>query len=219
MILPVTTDIDYAVNIIRQGRVCAFPTGTAYGLAADTQQGFALQRLKNLKQRPAEKSFTVCMKETLLDRYVIISDLERQIMQKLQGQSVTVLLRPQDNLAHLAREGRVGVRLIDHPVMRQFVEALSVPVTATSANSAGQPSCYDPECIVAAFPSRTDETTYNLSLGAIIDGGQLPESKASTIIRINQAVNRLEIVRPGALSAKRLASLAAGYGFTVVTGA
>ncbi len=216
MRIPVTTDIDYAVNIICQGRLVAFPTGTSYGLAADGGQGFALQRLINLKKRPADKSFTVCLNETLWDRYLILNEIERGIMTALQGQRVTILLRPQAALAHLAQEGRVGVRLIDHPLMQKFIDVLPVPVTATSANISGQSACLDPACILATFPGQADDTTYDLSLGAILDGGKLKESLPSTIIIIHQDESRIEIVRSGALLTAKLQWLVASYGFTVV---
>jgi L-threonylcarbamoyladenylate synthase len=205
MRIPVTTDIAYAADIIRQGRVVAFPTGTAYGLAVDALQGFALQRLRNLKQRPEEKSFTVCIRPDLWDDFVQLSNVERQLMQALHGKSITMLVTAQKPLHHLAQAGRIGLRLVDHPLMQQFVESVSVPITATSANLSGQPSCFSPQAIETAFPLVADGTTYTLSLGAILDGGTLPERAASTIMCVNRDGATAEIVRVGVVSANELA--------------
>ncbi len=207
----ITTDISKAVASITKGRIVAFPTGTSYGLAADTQQGFALQRLRNIKQRPGEKTFTISMKEELWPTFLDMSKIEKEAVETLRGLAVTILLRPQPNLYHLAQDGLVGLRMIDNRLMKNFLDAVNVPVTATSANISGQPACFSAQAVEQVFTGKRDETTYDLSVGAILDGGQLPNVASSTIIQFDTARQKISIKRPGVVTPTVLAQLLPNY--------
>lgn len=211
MYAPITSDIQAAIATIKSGRVVAFPTGTSYGLAADALQGHALQRLRNLKMRPQEKTFTVFMQPALWHTYLNLTSEETDFLQAHDNQAITLLVEPRQPLMHLQQQGRLGLRVIDHPIMQALAESLNVPLTATSANVSGQSACHDMVCLAKSFPGKlTNElltvhedheprgsagTTYDLSLGCILDGGTLPPSKPSTIVKLEG--HHPIIVRPG----------------------
>lgn len=189
------TDISQAVSAISEGRVVGIPTGTSYGLAVDALQGNALQRLRNLKKRPQEKTFTVFVRKDLWDLYFDLSHDERAILGTYDNSALTLLATPREKLSHLAQDGRVGLRVIDHPLMQQLADAVDVPLTATSANVSGMEPCCDAECVAKSFPWNIDETTYDLSLGYVLDGGVLASGRRSTIVRLNQ--DGVAVVREG----------------------
>jgi L-threonylcarbamoyladenylate synthase len=170
-----TTNIDDVAQFIVQGRVVAFPTGTAYGLAVDALQGHAIQRLRNLKQRPQEKTFTIFLDQSLWDEYLDITNEEKNLLTRYANTALTVLVKPKESLMHLAQDGVIGLRVIDHLMMRDLAERAQVPLT---------------------FPGRIG-TTYDLSLAAILDGGDLRQGTQSTIVKIKNG--NLEIVRQGSL--------------------
>lgn len=204
----ITEDIGRAARFIAQGRVVGFPSGTSYGLAVDALQGHALQRLRNLKRRLEEKTFTIFLRQELWEEFLAITSEERQILTQFERQTLTLLVTPQENLRHLAREGRIGLRAIDHPLMAALASVVDVPLTATSANVAGGEPCFDIDCILKKFPgllNPTDPaiapagpTTYDLSLAAILDGGELPKRQPTTIACIERGA--VKIIRPGLLS-------------------
>lgn len=197
MHIPQTSAVSQAVQVIRQGRIVAFPTGTSYGLAADCQQGHALQRLRILKNRPADKTFTIFLLSKLWDHFLEFTASERKIIASLEQKPVTVLIRPKKSLAHLAQAGVIGLRMIDHPLMNKLAQAFAGPLTATSANRTGQPPCFDSACIQTTFKNpQADGATYDMSLGCILDAGPLSPCLPSTIIKITN--NNLEVIRPGA---------------------
>ncbi|MFH1354339.1 MAG: L-threonylcarbamoyladenylate synthase [bacterium] len=179
-----TQDIKAAVFAIRQGRVVAFPTGTSYGLAADVLQGHSLQRLRNLKQRPDGKTFSIFLTPSLHGKYLKLTDDEERYLAENTNQPVTLLVKSKSSLEHLARDGLIGLRIIDHPLMQELADAAGVPLTATSANISGRPPCYTPTCVLDNFPGKLDATTYDLSLALILDGGQLPHRPTSTIVKL-----------------------------------
>lgn len=208
--IPLTQNVAQAARLILAGRLVAFPTGTSYGLAADTQQGWALQRLRNLKMRPTAKTFTVFMNAELWDKFLLLRDEERQCLKKMAQQPLTLLVRPAEELSHLAHQGLIGLRVIDHPLMEQLAQAANIPLTATSANRSGQPACFSPAAIKRSFtnplpdvqlheaePRGASGTTYDLSLAAILDGGLLPPRPPTTIVRLDGT--RATIIRPGSL--------------------
>ena len=208
MYTAVIRDISEATRFIHEGRIVAFPTGTSYGLAADVLQGNALQRLRNLKKRPEEKSFTVFMSENIWQEHLNLTNAEQEFLNGNKNRPITLLVKPNQSLKHLAQDGRhtgeprpigagrIGLRVIDHPLMQKLADEANTPLTATSANIAGEKPCRDLKCILTSFPGKIDETTYDLSLAAILDDGTLPKSKPSTIIKLYKG--KPNIIRPGA---------------------
>jgi len=212
----ITKDITQAAKYIHEGRVVAFPTGTCYGLAANALDGYALQRLRNIKNRPEEKTFTVFMTNKLQAKYLDLTDPEKALLAKMADQPLTLLVKPASPLQYLAANNLIGLRVIDHPLMQKLAEVTKLPLTATSANRSGEPPCSSPTRVTKAFPgllpdSYLDEedpqgasgTTYDLSLAAVIDGGKLPPSQPTTIAQLD---NNIKIIRAGALSQKELQS-------------
>ncbi|MDA1168794.1 MAG: L-threonylcarbamoyladenylate synthase [bacterium] len=196
MYITKTTDVLRAVKIIQEGRIVAFPTGTSYGLAVNALFGHGLQRLRNIKKRPAEKAFSVFMKESLWDTYLDLTDKEREILHKFSHSALTLLVRPKPALEHIAQNGCIALRVIDHELMQGFADTTALPLTATSANISGQEAIYNPDEIEAVFPGK-DGTTYDLSLGCILDGGNLQQGAMSTIAKYENG--KLTIIRQGSL--------------------
>lgn len=202
MYISITKDITQAAKFVKDGRVVAVPTGTAYALACGALQGHALQRLRIIKQRPQEKTFTVFLKDEALLRYFEISQEEQMLWEKYRGQPLTLLLKPKTSLEHLAKNNRVGLRMIDHPGMQALADKVEVPLTATSANISGQLPAYSPAEILKQFKTTSEplNTTYNLSLAAILDGGLLPPNPPTTIAKLENG--KIEILRQGSLRLK-----------------
>ncbi len=213
--LTVTQTVGSLVPYLAEGRIVAFPTGTSYGLAVDALQGWALQRLRNLKGRPQEKTFTVFMRKNLYHKFLQLTSAEEELLEKMVGKPLTLLVKPTPELVHLAQKGRVGLRVIDHPLMQQLVDTVEVPLTATSANRAGQPPLFSSADIQKEFtnplpndrlgeenPRGAAGTTFDLSLAAILDGGILSTKKPTTIAKV--VGEKIEIIRLGELSEKDL---------------
>lgn len=196
--LEINQNIAQAVQIIAEGRVVAFPTGTSYGFAVDATRGWPLTRLRNLKQRPHEKTFSIFMKESLYERFLDLTPEEEKILNAHNKQAFTILVKPKEDLVHLAKDGLVAVRMVDHELMAQLADAAETPLTATSANVSGQPSAFSPEEIAKQFSNPLpdekiphtskvrglSETTFDLTLGMVLDGGHLPPVEPSKLAKI-----------------------------------
>jgi L-threonylcarbamoyladenylate synthase len=89
--------------------------------------------------------------------------------------------------------GGVGVRISSAPVARRLVEALGRPLTATSANPAGQ------------RPARTTEEArsyFSDRVQVFLDGGALTSRIGSTVVEF--AGDRVRMLRDGEISASEL---------------
>ncbi len=200
-----TTEVSEAASYITEGRIVAVPTGTSYALCVDALQGWALQRLRNLKNRPVDKTFTIFMKKSLWSRHLNISPQEAQVLSAMDNRPLTLLVRPKISLKHLAKDGLVGLRVIDHPIMSGLADSVDVPLTATSANRSGAEPFFSPRDILREFPGKIDETTYDLSLAVILDGGDLPKKKPTTLATLVDG--QVVIIRQGEITAQDIAEV------------
>ena len=60
---PDLNKIAEAAAILREGGLVAFPTETVYGLAALITQKEAVKKLRQIKERPDGKHFSLCIHE------------------------------------------------------------------------------------------------------------------------------------------------------------
>ncbi len=162
------------LSLLRRDLVVAFPTGTTYGFGVNALSSAALRRLTDLKGRSEEKTYSLLLPEKDSDTYVELADPERAVLRSFTGQPLTLLVRSHPALAHLAKEGRVGVRTTDHPFTRELSALLPFPITATSANPSGKPPAFSVEEIQKSFPGATF---------MVVDGGGIPKRKPSTVAR------------------------------------
>lgn len=133
---------DVAAGVITSGGIVAYPTETSYGLAVDPFSIDALTRLFKAKQRSTNKALPVLVngEQQLAGMVKKIPDLYIPLMKAYWPGPLTLIFDGHDNLPELLTggSGRVAARISSHPVAQQLVEAVSMPITATSANISGR---------------------------------------------------------------------------------
>lgn len=196
LILP--ADLEKAVEIIREGGVVAFPTETYYGLACDPFSKAALSRLFALKRRSPDKPvLTLIDHENQLPLLVKdVPSLFVPLMESFWPGPLTLIFQALDDLPELLTgyKSTVGVRISSHPVARRLVEAVGQPITATSANFSGHP---------AAVSAREVSEQLGPDIDFILDAGETPGGKGSTIVGINDH-GELMILREGVIPAAQI---------------
>jgi L-threonylcarbamoyladenylate synthase len=73
---------------------------------------------------------------------------------------------------------------------------LKKPITATSANVAGEPDCYSAAEIIKQYKNQKHKPDI------VINVGKLPRRKPSTIVKIDG--NKHEVIRKGPVSVKKI---------------
>jgi L-threonylcarbamoyladenylate synthase len=194
---PLTVDkepIDRIAGVLKKGGIIVYPTDTFYGLGCNCFSGEALGKVYRIKQRKSDKPLSVVISDLDMLRSITIelpAAFEPMASEFWPG-PLTMILKAAPLLpAELLGEAdSVGVRLPQDPWVTKLVKTASFPITATSANIAGQKETADPEEVIRVFNEKVD---------LIVDGGQTPGLAPSTIIDLT--CSPPIILREGAIPA------------------
>lgn len=174
-------NIQKAISILRAGGVVVFPTETAYGIAADATNSRAVEKVIAIKGRAREKALPLIVADRkMVEQYVLLSPIFDQMISDYWPGPLTIVspIREESILSPLVvQDNTVAVRVSSDPVARELSVRLGVPIVSTSANRAGEPACYDIDCVKKQFQ------TQQLQPDLYLDGGVLPRRLPSTIIK------------------------------------
>ena len=184
------TELAAFVEVLRQGGVVACPTETWLGLLADAHNETALQRLAELKGRPADMPIALLLPDAGAIAEVALppSQAARALMEAYWPGPLTILLEAKPGLSpRLTRDGKIGVRVPGPSPAADLVRAFGHPLTATSANRTGEPSLRSADELPAAFAQGVDAAVSGVS----------PGGAPSTLIDATAAP--MQILRAGAI--------------------
>ncbi|MEX5727877.1 L-threonylcarbamoyladenylate synthase [Rhodovulum iodosum] len=192
-----------AAQLLREGRLVAFPTETVYGLGADAANDAAVARIFEAKGRPRFNPLIVHVPDLKTARTIaeFPPEAERLADAFWPGALTLVLpLRAGAAVSPLvtAELPTVALRLPDHPVARALLTEFGGAVAAPSANQSGQVS-----------PTRAEHVLAGLEglIAAVLDGGACPVGVESTIVGFQPEP---VLLRPGGLPAEALEACLGG---------
>lgn len=187
--------LDRFVQLIKNGEVVAFPTETVYGLGADAWNRDAVQKVFDIKGRPADNPLIVHISDyrTAEDFAANITDDARALMQQFWPGPLTLIFKKKNEVLDIVTAGldTVALRWPKHPLSQELI-ALAGPLVAPSANSSGRPSP------TKAGHVREDFGEYF----PVIDAGETEIGLESTVLDISEEPYR--IYRPGAIGAQQI---------------
>ncbi len=181
-----TAALDRAAAAIDAGELVVYPTETVYGLAGDATDPDAVERVFEAKGRSRDKPLSMAVPDvgTAL-AYTCPTEREERFMREFLPGPVTVVVDRWEMLpdALTAGKPKVGIRIPDHPVALELLEAAGA-VTATSANISGNPSA----TTVAELDAIVDE------VAVVVDAGATDGGTGSTVVDVEAG----DIIRRGA---------------------
>jgi tRNA threonylcarbamoyl adenosine modification protein (Sua5/YciO/YrdC/YwlC family) len=208
-----------ASGVLRAGGLVGFPTETVYGVAALATDAAALERLRELKDRP-QRPFGVHLGSPAdAGRYVRrIPPLASRLMAKGWPGPVTILLTAGGSLAEAGLQRRglyevlchqdvIGLRCPDSPVTARMLRETADPVVASSANRTGGPSPRSAQDVLGQLEGRID---------LLLDQGPTRHGRDSTIVDFT--ADPWKVVRGGVLDARAVRDLVAVRILFVCTG-
>jgi L-threonylcarbamoyladenylate synthase len=144
-------NFEQALHALKSGEVIAYPTEGVFGVGCDPDSPEAIEKLLQLKQRPVEKGLILIAAsyEQLLpyiDESQLTAEQLLQIKSTWPGPVTWVV--PASSKVSKWVSGQfdtIAVRVTDHPLVQQLCNAYGKPLTSTSANLTGQPSCMTTE--------------------------------------------------------------------------
>jgi L-threonylcarbamoyladenylate synthase len=182
--------IEYAANLLRQGRLVAFPTETVYGLGADASNPDAVRRIFLAKGRPADHPLIVHIPsiDSLNDWALTVPDAAQKLAARFWPGPLALILNKKSEVPLVVTGGQntVGLRMPDHPVALRLLRAFGGGIAAPSANRF---------CRIS--PTQAIHVAEELgdAVDLILDGGACQVGVESTIVDLSG--NRPKLLRPG----------------------
>ncbi|MBL8070102.1 MAG: threonylcarbamoyl-AMP synthase [Nitrospira sp.] len=184
--------------------VIALPTETYYGLAVSPTDTAALQRLMELKGRPADKPILVLIgsPDQLPQLVRSVPPAAALLMELFWPGPLTIVFPAAPDLPALltAGTGTIGVRQSPLLQLQHLLQGTG-PLTGTSANRSSEPPLDDAAAV---------QRTLGAGVELILDGGRTPGGLPSTMV---DARDRPHLLRAGALSTDLIRAALARQGF------
>ena len=170
-------ELEEAVEAVRSGLIVGLPTDTVYGVGVDPKDLDAVESLFELKGRPAHKPVGLLAASLAqATSVVVIRGAASELAAKHWPGALTLIVRPKVVLSDWAgsqQQTTVGIRVPNHPVARELLEATG-PLSVTSANRSGEPEAMSD---VEAREIFGDEVAVYLP-------GKAPGGEASTVVDV-----------------------------------
>jgi L-threonylcarbamoyladenylate synthase len=186
-----------AADLVRAGRLVAFPTETVYGLGANALDPAAVREIFRAKGRPPSNPLIVHVHDTTRLANVTAQwpETAARLAARFWPGPLTIVVPKQPNLPAEVTAGgpTVAVRCPNHPVALALLLAAGVPLAAPSANRSTELSPTRAEHVAKSLGGRID---------MILDGGPCPGGIESTVVDVTGEVVRL--LRPGLVTVPML---------------
>jgi L-threonylcarbamoyladenylate synthase len=192
--------LDRALDVLQRGGLVAYPTDTVYGLAADTANDAAVEKLFEAKGRRPDQSTPLLITDAaqLAPLVDAVPSAARRLIEALWPGALTVVLtKARSYRSRAVADETVGLRVPDHPLPRELARRLGRPITGTSANLAGGPEPLSARDVIAQLDDAVD---------LVIDGGPSAGGTPSTVVDCTRDPPR--IVREGAITRAELERVA-----------
>lgn len=170
-------DLSNALSALRHLGVIAYPTESVFGLGCDPDCDAAIQKILDLKQRPAHKGLILIAADIeQLKNYADFSQLsETQIsnIEKTWPGPFTWVVPAQKSLSKLISGDfdSVAVRVSAHPIVQRLCTDFGKPIISTSANLSGLEACVNVTEVKAMF---TDNPLLENIIEAEVSGLENP---------------------------------------------
>ncbi len=199
--------INTCVAALKQGKVVAYPTDTSYGLAVNAENIAAIRKLYRIKERSAGQPIHVVVPSVAYAKKIVgWNTVAGRLAKSFWPGPLTMVLGLVSQQAGLellsAKTKSLGVRLPKNKIALDLARQLGKPITTTSANPSlhlsGGYDSYSAGDVVTQFKDKKHQPDI------VLDAGQLPRHKPSTLLKISRGF--VHILRPGPVSEKQILS-------------
>ena len=224
LIEPDPAGIRLAGDLLRNGKLVAFPTETVYGLGANALNVDAVLDIFKAKGRPLTDPLIVHVAEPSAAKELIdITEDEERVFKVLTSAfwpgPLTVIVKASKLIPPpvTAHTGFVGIRCPNHRLARLLIESATVPIAAPSANRFGHVSPTRAEHVLADLGEKNVRVINGESTERCLD----PPCQfgiESTVLKLDGQKKQATIFRQGAITQRQIESVlkSSGIDFAVV---
>jgi L-threonylcarbamoyladenylate synthase len=193
--------VEQGISILKRGGIVAFPTDTVYGLGACANINQAVERVYKLKKRPQNRALPLLLADIWQISEVAesVSQIAWLLARNFLPGALTLVLHKSSFVPNIITAGgnTIAVRIPAHPVPVTLIQGLGVPIVGTSANLSGEANSLTADEVYTQFRD---------SIDLVIDGGQCPGGKESTVVDVIRET--AVVLREGAISREELERVA-----------
>ena len=130
-----------SIQLLKDGGTLLYPSDTIWGLGCDATNDEACQRILDVKNRPANKSFIILVDGfPMLERYVPEFHEVCYDLADFASKPLTIIYPNVNGIAStvLAEDGSVGIRITKDINCLKLIQGMRKPLVSTSANLSGE---------------------------------------------------------------------------------
>ena len=134
--------VHQAVEIIDAGGVIAYPTDSSYALGCHIGDKKALERVRRIRKIDDKHNMTlVCSDLSEISTYAKLNNSDYRMLKSLTPGPYTFILNATHEVPRRLMHPRrrtIGIRVVDHPVVRAILDELGQPLMSTTLILPGQ---------------------------------------------------------------------------------
>jgi L-threonylcarbamoyladenylate synthase len=188
-------EIAKAAELLRAGQLVAFPTETVYGLGANALDAAAVQRIYEAKGRPASSPLIVHVSGVEMAKSLAANwpETASQLAAAFWPGPLSIIVPKRPSVPDVVTAGlpSVALRMPAHPIARQLLSTVQLPLAAPSANRFTELSPTTAAHVRETFPDLM-----------VLDGGACTVGIESTVISLVGGHPR--ILRPGMITQSQI---------------
>lgn len=188
------SDYKKSAEMLKDGKIIAFPTETVFGLAGISTREDVFNRLVKVKKRPSDKPFTLmCSSLEQINKFIEVNDVVKKIIERFMPGPLTIVLRAKNNVPGYLdlNTGFIGVRIPYDEFVLKMIDAVGEPLLVPSANISFLPPALNSSEVYEYFNETID--------GIVI--GNSESNIPSTVIKVDK---NIELLREGEISFKKI---------------
>lgn len=200
------SEVAKIADSLKQGALAVLPTETGYMLAALATSADAVRNAFAVKGRAESAVMHVaCASLEMAGTVGILTERASRLLGQLTPGPVSVIVKStgllSDSESMVTLNGTVGLRIPDHAGTLQVINAVGLPLTATSLNSSGSRLASVDESVLRTLDWPEHDVVY-----VVRDDDAIAYSAASTLVRVSN--NSIEILREGPISESEIRRVA-----------
>lgn len=178
--------IHQAASILQEGGIIAYPTEAVFGLGCDPLNEKALEKLLQIKNRPAHKGLIIVASH-FEQLSPFLKEIDPPIFDRVMQQwpGPTTWLLPANPKAPKLLRGKFhmqAVRISSHPTVKALCETFGGAIVSTSANYSNRPPARSAIKVRMQFKQHIDFVV-NASVGELKSPSEIKNAITGDIIR------------------------------------